>query len=198
LLAATGGALIGSPPFIYQNGQMSCDDSENPSNCGTRNGPDWAACATQTMIQIPSQGSPVAQPTPTVTDMHNKPCLAPGGACNYLNPSQSDTTTADLDTFNAVWDFLTYRNLTGNLVMFGETWSNSGAQCNGYPDANLTTLMVNAYAQSCLYSPQNPGCASGGNPASVVFRPWGNATPPNSICETPLPIGAPNGPFKHQ
>jgi hypothetical protein len=189
LLAATSGAVIGFPPFVIANGGMACDNSlnwQNPSNpfCPSpqTNPYGWAACATQGMINIPTQGAPVTQPTPTVTDMHTKPCIMSNGSC-----SSSDATIAARDAFSGIWDFLWYRGLTGNVMMLGETWSNSTV-CNGLNDQTLTQQTIAGYLQSSLYE---------SDPASVVFRPWGqtgqNATP----CETPLPIGAPNGPFKY-
>jgi len=109
---------------------------------------------------------------------------------------------ADTDTFNAVWDFLSYRNLTSNLVMFGETWSNSNAYCNAdvnkaytKSDQNLTQWMVSGYQPRSLCLAQQAGCTAGISP-SVVFRPWDNATVQSSVCETPLPVGVGQGPFK--
>ena len=179
LLAATGGAKIGFPPYILANGSLACDNS---AGCAP-----YPACVTNGMINLPSP-----QETPTVTDMHAKPCLAPNQSCD-LN---ADATIVARDTFTAVQNFIHYRNLTGNLVMFGETWSNSNEACNGYPDAALTQQTVAGYLQSCLYSSGNSGCTWAATPANVVFRPWGSVEWGGSPCETPLNVGAPNGPFK--
>jgi len=198
LLAATGGAPIGAPFGYAVNGEMQCGGTTNDTNPNDQQNPLPA------MFPIPSQ------PTPTVTDMHAKPCLiTPGAGCN---PSVDATVVAQ-DIFSMAWDFLAYRGLTGNTLIFGETWSNSQAQCNGYPDGptssnpvGLTQETVNGYAQSCLFGQSAyPACLVDGaqsqfgyntNPASVVFRPWANMEVSSSVCETPLKIGAPNGPFK--
>ena len=146
------------------------------------------------MVSAPSQ------PTPTVTDMHAKPCVIDA----TRNCDQSaDATAVAQDIFSLAWDFLAYRGLTGNTLIFGETWSNSTAQCNqSTTDTYLTQETVYGYTHSCLFgqcayvdgAKQNLGYNT--NPASVVFRPWGQMAVGLSVCETPLKIGAPNGPFK--
>ena len=84
---------------------------------------------------------------------------------------------------NAVWAFLQYRGFTGNPVVFGEAWSNNPTtSCDGGTQA-MAQESVTGYLQSTLYS------SVGGN---VVLRPWGDAI---MNCTTPLPIGAPNGPY---
>jgi hypothetical protein len=213
LLAAIGGAPIGMPPWIAWNGGMACDDSAN-HGCGPVGGPNWFDCAASGMFYIPSGTSDptgaYAQATRTAIDMHAKPCLAPGGVCD---PS-ADATIPARDTFTVIQDFLLCRGLTGSRLAFGETWSNSSLYCNSnppnaYPDGpnslnpvGLTQETIRGYLQSCLYSsspgcPTPVGCAAGSpNPANVAFRPWANATVSTSACETPLNIGAPNGPFK--
>jgi hypothetical protein len=205
LLAAVGGALIGWPPYIAWNGAMACDGSAN-QGCGPVGGDGWFTCATRGMIYIPSGAGAYAQATRTVIDMHAKPCLAPNGPCD---PS-ADATIPARDTFTQIQDFLLCRGLTGSRLTFGETWSNSSLQCNGYPDGpnplanpvGLTQETIHGYLQSCLYSsspgcPTPVGCVAGSpNPANVAFRPWANATSGTSVCESPLNIGAPNGPFK--
>jgi len=134
--------------------------------------------------------------------MHAKPCVFEYGAPGSC--STSDATTVARYISSYVWDFLASRGLTGNLVMFGETWSNSSAGCNGQNptvnDTAFTSQTVAGYLQSCLFGASDPLCTQYGispnsNPASVVFRPWGNATATSSQCETPLKVGAPNGPF---
>ena len=180
LLGATGGARIGGPPQVAVNGAMSCDTSAQNCSPGDTN------CIFGNMFSMPTQG------TPTVTDMHNKPCMSPDGPCD----TSQDATIAARDTFSAIQTYLGVRSLTNNLVIFGETWSNSNEACNGYPDATLTRQMISGYSQSCLYSSSNSGCTATPKPGNVVFRPWGNDEYNGSLCETPLNVGAPNGPFK--
>ena len=173
VLAATGGAVIGRQPYgqYSPDGGMICDHSFSDGWCPSPyiDPQGWAQCATATMINIPMQRYPTYQPTRTVTDMHYKPGTGQASC-----------------TFQAIWSFLTYRQLTGYLLMFGETWSNSQLYCNGHPDASLTRELITAYAQ-------NPPP----NAANVVFRPWGNiASPSSTVCETPLNIGAQSGTFR--
>ena len=187
LLAALGGAAIGTPPFITPNGQMSCDNSvANGCPSPSQDPAGWEKCATKNMISIPTQGSAL----PTVTDMHAKPCIVlASGDCDDLIASganTSNTLTAASATFTYAWDFLLARGLTSNDMMFGETWANSHYACNGYPDYLLTAETVTGYQQSSL-------AADGGN---VVFRPWGNDGQASTVCETPLNIGAPSGAYK--
>jgi len=191
LLAATGGAKIGSYPDVEANGQMACYV-----------GSDYD---TGSMINIPTPGGPLTQATRTVTDMHDKPCLTVSRTSGDCDPNNSTAIPAR-DGFNAIWDFLINRGLTGNIVMLGETWSNSTAGCNVINDTVLSSSAVNGYAQSCLYSSQNSccpdntqyGCAPGGGIANnVVFRPDGGVMLTAGSCETPLRIGASGGPFKY-
>ena len=174
---------------------MWCDNS---ATCSGLPEPQFSECKYGSMIYLPSQGQVQTQATRTVIDMHAKPCLAPGGPCS----ATADATTPARYTFSYIWDFLVYRGLTNNLVMFGETWSNSTAGCNGinFNDTSLTTETIAGYTQSCLSGANDFLCTQYGyspnpNPGNVVFRPWGNVTSPASICEAPLKIGAPTGPF---
>jgi hypothetical protein len=188
LIAAIGGGKIGTPSGYTLNGEMYCD--------GT---PD-------TMISMPSQDA-----IPLITDMHAKPCLM-GAGCDL----SADATVPARDIFSMVWDFLYYRNLMGNIVIFGETSSSSVLSCNNDWDGpnppvsppnapGITQEEVDGYRQSCLFG--NTSCFVNGatvqagvnpNPGNVVFRPWANAGASRKECESPLNIGAPNGPFKQQ
>jgi hypothetical protein len=220
LLAAIGGGVIGLPRYIAANGAMACDGSIYGGVCPDPNTDfqGWATCALRGMIYIPSgvkyEGSPptgaIAQSTRSVIDMHAKPCLAPNGPCDPT----ADATIPARDTFTAIGNFLICRGLTSSRLTFGEMWSNSSLHCNSsppniYPDGpnslnpvGLTQETIHGYLQSCLSS-SSPGCPTptgcplaNTNPANIAFRPWGNATANTSVCETPLNIGAPNGPFK--
>ncbi len=191
LLAALNGGVIGWPPFITFNGAVACDNSA--PNCGGDQ-----ACRTANMIALPTAA--VGTASPSVTDVHMRPCIASGvnSTCNNLTAPDSDiigAQTAGIDAFNAVWSLLENWGISGNTVMFGETWSNSLLACNAppnqpvYRDDVLTSVMIAAYSQSQLFA---------SHASSTVFRPWGNANAPNTgTCETPLNIGAPNGPFKY-
>ena len=131
-------------------------------------------------------------------------CAWGSNDCDWL----SDSTTVDQEVFSGISDFLACRRLTGNTIIFGETWSNTDTYCNGpHSDKDVTRYTVNGYRSSCLYDVQNAGCSTRlpslcapwwNNKANVVFRPWGNTASAPPSCETPLPIGAPSGPFKKQ
>jgi hypothetical protein len=88
--------------------------------------------------------------------------------------------------FNATLGYLQYYGLTGNVVMFGETWSNSpNSTCDGEPQQTLAQEMVNGYANSNLRAQLSQ---------AVVFRPWEDSVA--SACPVPANIGAPSGPYK--
>jgi hypothetical protein len=197
LLAAFGGAPIGSPYYVQWNGAMPCDTSVVGGYCAPGDG----VCATVNMINIPSQPLSSQSGTPTVTDMHAKPCIVlADGSCDNLTGSSSNasnTVTAAADTFNYAWYFLYYRFLyygwPAPAMIFGEAWSNSSQQCNGYPDYLLTQKTLEGYAGSSGDG-TSPSSLYMNDDLSVVFRPWGNVT--INTCETPLNIGAPSGPYK--
>jgi hypothetical protein len=170
------------------------------------------------MFTIPAQVSAfVVQYPPAVTDMPAKPCRVqfvpsptdPNTLVETCSTSVADNTAAAEQTFDAVSDLITKYSLAANTVTFGETWSNSTNGCNGKNldgtnngDANLTPTTPEGYKQSCLFGAPGLLCPSGSQPnplpQSVVFRPWGNVADPQSVCETPLIIGAPNGPYFKQ
>lgn len=195
LLAAIEGGVIGTPPYTIPNGQMLCDNSSG--TCGPVGSPGWLACATNGMVYTPSQ-----TPVPTVTDMHAKPCftVSPTDASceDITNPRDPNTIEAAADAFAFMWDFFLTQQLTGNLLMFGETWSNSSnpqSNCNGpaggsFPDAALASATVTGYVQGSTY-----GSLYNSDRQNVVFRPWGNSNVSSAVCPTPLSIGAPSGPF---
>jgi hypothetical protein len=184
--AAAGGGKIGKPPFIRPNGGMACDDSLTKVDpCpGPFGSPAWVACATATMFTIPSQTTPI------ITDMHASPCVVGGdNVCTYAY-----ATDVARDIYSGVRSFIEWRGLTGNTVMFGESWANSPAPpptftCDDLHLTNgtetLTQQTVDGYRNSTLISPYAP---------QVVFRAWGNAN--SNECETPSRIGAPYGPYK--
>lgn len=64
---------------------------------------------------------------PAVTNMHAHVCV------NQTNSNCSttlDATSTAQSLYNGVWSFLTYRVLTSNRVIFGETSSNQN--CDGH------------------------------------------------------------------
>ncbi|HLJ16494.1 MAG TPA: hypothetical protein VKV15_18485 [Bryobacteraceae bacterium] len=169
LLAATGGAQVGTPPHVKLNGDLWCDDS---SSCNGN-----LSCITGDMPYVPS-----SQAQPTVTDAHTKPCINSGG-CSVT----ADATQAAQDIYSFLWDFLTYRGLTGNTVIFGESWANTDTYACDNGTMALAQQSVAGYTQSLLYSQ---------DASKVVFRPWGKAQSPTS-CPTPELIGHPTGPYKY-
>jgi len=173
LLAATGGALIGNPPYISWNGDMPCDAS--PTYCGSPGSPGWYACATAGMISLPATVA-----LRTVTDMHTSPCVIVSGACS----TTTDVTSTATNMFSDVWTYLQYRSLTSNLAMFGETWSNSSTtSCDGGTQT-MAQESASGFLSSTLYS---------GDGSNVVIRPWEDA--PSSNCTTPAVVGSPSGPY---
>jgi hypothetical protein len=156
LLAATGGAPFGRPPYERStyNGAMVCDSTNDlppPVGCLGLSGDDWWQCAIGNMPTIPTQ-----QSTPIVTDMHNKPCAWGVSDCDW----GGNSTDIDKEVLSGISDFLACRYLTGNTIIFGETWSNTNTLCNGHADQTVTTQMIGGYSQSCLYNAQNPGCST--------------------------------------
>ncbi len=126
LLATTGGAKFGMPPYVVPTNQLLCDNSE--TYCGPRTSPGWPACATAGMISIA-----FTQAAPTVTDMHSTLCvLNELGDCNWGLPCKATAKTL----YDDVYQYLTYRGLLSNLVMFGETTPTqviSGLTCDTIP-----------------------------------------------------------------
>jgi hypothetical protein len=182
LLAATGGAMIGVPPYVdYTNG-LECDgsmDQPPPSGCEGLSGGAWQSCATAGMTPIP------AQAVPTVTDIHMSPCVLASGVCSSTDPQ---TTAENMfgDICCGTLSLLEWRGLTGNLMMFGETYSDATTtSCNG-DTPTITQDGVTGYLASSLYSADGAG---------VVLRPWGFPMSPATWCQTPSNIGAPSGPF---
>ena len=196
LLAATTGDPIGAPSFVAYDGGMACDNSAAHAECQSDPQGLWH-CATSVMIPIPTQT------TPTVTDMHAKPCVWSGtpGSC----APTIDATDAATRTFSAVWDFISGHSgliNINNAVIFGETWSNTpfyytDKPCDGrYATHDLAQQTVLGYRASTLYS-SGPSIGNPGAYASnVVFRPWESAAVDWQTCETPATIGAPSGPYK--
>jgi hypothetical protein len=181
LLAAFGGAKIGSPPFVAYNGEMPCDNSTLLSNCGPQSGPGWAACATNGMISIPSS------PVPSVQDVHSKPCLTLGsGACDLSGSTQANATNVAQNIYNGIATFFSVRNLTSSVLADGETSANQpNASCDGGTSNAVTSQQNGAgYFMSSLFT---------NNQTFVRLVPWNNPTDPT--CVTPLIIGYPNGPY---
>ncbi|HEX5431202.1 MAG TPA: hypothetical protein VFW83_04500 [Bryobacteraceae bacterium] len=173
LLAATGGSLIGFPPYVRFDGGMTCDNST--PFCGPPGSAGWQQCATQGMIALPA-----TEPTRTITDMHATPCVRSNGSCE----TTVDATSTAANTFDDVLSYLQYRGLTANVVMIGETYSNSpNFSCNLDTQA-ITQQGVNGFLGSTLYS---------SDATNVILRPWENAA--GTACATPAKIGSPSGPF---
>jgi hypothetical protein len=106
--------------------------------------------------------------------------------CRQDNNVTSDGTQVAIDIYNYLWSFLTYRQLTGNTVIFGESRANTDNYSCDLGTKALAQESVAGYAQSSLYS-------SDAN--NVIFRPWGNAT--ITSCPTPEDVGHPTGPYKY-
>ncbi len=185
-LAAFGGAKIGQEPYTtYGNTSLPCYNYS--SVCGPPTLTQaWVSCATAGMISLP-----VSLPVPSIQDVHAQPCLISGtpGAWGSCAPAD-DTTTFAKDLYSDLWSFLSYRGLTGSLMMIGETTSNQpgSTACEGHLPANATQN-VNGYLAGTLY-------ASDG--ANVVMRPWENSRellyPPDCYL-MPAPIGGSYGPY---
>ncbi|MCL6508373.1 MAG: hypothetical protein K6T59_15260 [Bryobacteraceae bacterium] len=95
-----------------------------------------------------------------------------------------DVTSTARTFYSDVWAFLSYRGLTCNIVVFGETSSNqTNFNCN-LDTPQMTQQNANGYTQSTLFT------SDGGN---VRLRPWDDSRSAN--CTTPTLIGAPNGPY---
>jgi hypothetical protein len=186
LLAAFGGAKVGREPYNeFQQTSLPC---YNPTSvCGpASSSPSWVACATAGMISLP-----VTTPVPSIQDVHVQPCLISGtpGAWGSCVPAD-DATTFAKDLYSDLWSFLSYRGLTGSLMMIGETTSNQpgSTSCDGRLAANATQN-VNGYLAGTLYA---------SDAANVVMRPWENSREllNGADCYAmPAPIGTGYGPY---
>jgi hypothetical protein len=167
LQAAMSGGVIGTPRWLGpSHGGMQCDTSD--ANCpGPRGSQAWYQCATAGMISVP------AQPIASIIDIHM-----------YPNDGSGNPTSAAAVMFGDIWTFLNYRNLTGNLVMVGETYSNAANNTCVDGVTQYATQTVAGYEQSTLWSNDRQ---------NVVLRPWAWATYPS--CILPTTIGAPSGPY---
>jgi hypothetical protein len=123
--------------------------------CGGSVGPPGGP---PTMIQLP-----VTYTTqPTVNDIHVVPCVTSGGGgpCN----SSIDATATATTFYSDFWSYLSYRSMTGNVAMMGETSSNQN--CEGETQA-MATQNVNGYLASNLYLY---------HASETTLRPWENDT----------------------
>jgi hypothetical protein len=99
---------------------------------------------------------PVSYAQPQVTDIHIYPCVWSGGGCNTSLDATSTATTM----YSDVWSFLSYRGLTGNVMMVGETQPNQN--CQTFTTA-MASQSVAGYKASTLYS---------NHAALTTLRPW--------------------------
>lgn len=174
LLSAISGGKFGLPPHLAWTNELGCDRSNDflpPNGCAGLSGSAWQACATNSMTSLPE-----TQPVPTVTDLH----MGPGISNNLY----ADAAATAQEMFSSAWTLLNAHALKGNLMMFGETHSNSPATgCNGDTPAE-TQKSVAGYLSSALY------LNYAGN---VILRPWEWVM--SDACQTPAIIGSPDGPY---
>lgn len=136
---AGGGGLFGAPSGVSVTNGLFCGGSTSP------------------MIYLP-----VSYTQPDVTDIHIYPCVLVSafGACD----TSTDATTAADVIYSDVWSFLSYRSLTGNTMVVGETMENQ--YCDG-ETPTLASQNVAGYKNSTLYSNIS---------SATVMRPWNNET----------------------
>jgi len=124
----------------------------------------------------------LSYPQPDVTDVHVYPCVFQiNGTPSNCNSTADATQNAGME-YSDLWAFLSYRGLTGNTVIIGETQPDQN--CDGFTTA-MAPQNVTGYEGSSLY----------GNDASrVVLRVWN--FPALSMCYVaPTLIAYPNGPY---
>ncbi|MFN0168747.1 MAG: hypothetical protein ACKV22_20165 [Bryobacteraceae bacterium] len=126
--------------------------------------------ATTGMISLPKHYS-----QPTATNMHAHVCLEQAdGSCSLT----LDATSTAQSLYNGVWIFLSWRGLSGNRMIFGETSSNQN--CDGHVSRHARDN-VDGYLKSTLkYS----------DAYNTAFRPWYNAAADDS-CYKPVAIAPP-------
>ena len=104
---------------------------------------------------------PMYYSQPTTLDIHAYTCIvdASTGTCTTATP---DTQNQSTTLFNDVKAFITWRGLTSDLVVFGET-TPPDQTCSDLPRDPDAGYLVAGYVASSLYSTYG---------SSVVLRPW--------------------------
>lgn len=100
---------------------------------------------------------------PAVTDIHAYMCVATtAGPCNTSDNGTSTSKTF----FSDVWSLLSYRGLTSNYVVFGETLPNQPTEIySGGFTQELASQEAAGYLESTLYT---------NHASNVTFRPFEN------------------------
>jgi hypothetical protein len=133
---------------------------------------------TDGMISLPPG---VSYTQPGVVDIHAYPCwLDPSNTANCLQAN--DATSEATQAYDDVWSYLTYRGLTSDIAIFGES-SIVGYICSdpGVPPSGTGAIWnVNGYKASTLYS---------NHAASTVFQPFNVLA--NSCYSNPVTVNPP-------
>jgi hypothetical protein len=125
--------------------------------------------STANMTSLPAG---VGTTQPSVVDVHAYPCMAvaPSWACDENEDGAGITDAYTL--YNDVWAFLSYRGLTGGLMVFGESSVTSSwnvAQCGWQPEASW---VVYGYAGDPGSNP--PSLLYDNHSSLTVFSPFNN------------------------
>lgn len=160
---APNGGLFGVPNNQGFTGALPCYSS---------------GVTTDGMISLPPG---VSYSQPSVVDIHAYPCwLDPSNLSNCLQ--NTDATSEATNVYNDVWSYLSFRGLTSDVAIFGES-SIVGYNCTDLhvpPSGTGAYWNVNGYIASSLYSNHS---------GSTVFQPFNNLT--DSCYSNPVTVNPP-------
>jgi hypothetical protein len=152
------GTKFGEPLFTGKNGLLCLKECDPPGSCDP-----YDASA---MISLP-----VSYSQPTFIDIHSQAAYwhAGGGCPNGVCEDLDQTAAHAEKLYTGVWNFLDYRNLTGNYIAFGETNPVENSCDPEHWTASQANAMLYGYSGQGGYKNSE---LFANRPASVLMLPW--------------------------